>query len=149
MARSTPSLLALLGIAAVAGYQNRDKLGEMLGGASRDGSAGGGLGGLGGLLGSLGGGGLTGGLSELMERFGSAGHRDRAESWVGHGENQPVPVQDLASALGEETLDDLTRTTGLTRSEVLERLAQNLPETVDRLTPDGRVPTEDEARRLL
>lgn len=159
MARSTPSLLALLGIAAVAGYQNRDKLGEMLGGASRDGSAGGGLGGmgqgqagaggLGGLLGSLGGGGLTGGLSELMERFGSAGHRDRAESWVGHGENQPVPAQDLASALGEETLDDLTRTTGLTRSEVLERLAQNLPETVDRLTPDGRVPTEDEARRLL
>lgn len=149
MARSTPSLLALLGIAAVAGYQNRDKLGEMLGGASRDGSAGGGLGGLGGLLGSLGGGGLAGGLSELMERFGSAGHRDRAESWVGHGENQPVPAQDLASALGEETLDDLTRTTGLTRSEVLERLAQNLPETVDRLTPDGRVPTEDEARRLL
>ena len=86
---------------------------------------------------------------ELMERFGSAGKRDRAESWVGSGANQPVDPSDLEQALGDDTLDDLTRTTGLSRSEILDRLARNLPQTVDRFTPQGRLPTEDEAQGLL
>lgn len=171
MARSTPSLLALLGIAAMAGYQNRDKLGDMLGGAGgasgqqsnpsggmfsgglgggQGGGLGGGLaGGLGGLLGSLGGGGLAGGIGELMERFGQSGHRDRAESWVGSGSNQSIDHGELEQALGHDTLDELAQTTGLSRSEILERLSHNLPQTVDRFTPQGRIPTEDEAQSLL
>lgn len=166
MARSTPSLLALLGIAAVAGYQNRDKLGDMLGHAGQSGNPqanpsggmfSGGLGGgassgggaLGGLLGSLGGGGLAGGISELIERFGQSGHRDRAESWVGAGSNQPIDHSALEQALGDDTLDELAQTTGLTRSEILDRLSHNLPQTVDRFTPQGRIPTEDEAQGLL
>lgn len=173
MARSTPSLLALLGIAAVAGYQNRDKLGGMLGGTGQGGpdqnsnpqsggmfsgglgGSGGGLGGgglaggLGGLLGSLGGGGLAGGIGELMERFGQSGHRDRAESWVGTGSNQPIDHGELEQALGDETLEELAQTTGLSRADILERLSHNLPQTVDRFTPHGRIPTEDEAQGLL
>lgn len=171
MARSTPSLLALLGIAAVAGYQNRDKLGDMLGGASGTGGTpsnpsgtqsggmfsgglggtqGGGLsGGLGSLLGSLGGGGLAGGIGELIERFGQSGQRDRAESWVGSGTNQPIDHSALEQALGDETLSELAQTTGLSRSEILDRLSHNLPQTVDRFTPHGRIPTEDEAQSLL
>ncbi|AWB47349.1 hypothetical protein HYN69_01465 [Gemmobacter aquarius] len=167
MARSTPSLLALLGIATVAGYQNRDKLGDMLGGAGGasgqqpnasggmfSGGLGGGQGtgsggGLRGLLGSLGGGGLAGGIGELMERFGQSGHRDRAESWVGSGSNQPIDHSELEQALGHDTLDELAQTTGLSRSEILERLSHNLPQTVDRFTPHGRIPTEDEAQSLL
>lgn len=169
MARSTPSLLALLGIAAVAGYQNRDKLGSMLGGADPDATgqsgtpksggmfsgglggsqSGGSAGGLGGLLGALGGGGLAGGIGELIERFGQSGHRDRAESWVGSGSNQPIDHGELEQALGDETLEDLARTTGLSRSDILERLSQNLPQTVDRFTPQGRIPTTDEAQGLL
>lgn len=165
MSRSTPSLLALLGIAAVAGYQNRDKLGGMLGGAGQGasdqssnpqsgGMFSGGLGGsqsggLGGLLGSLGGGGLAGGIGELMERFGQSGHRDRAESWVGTGSNQPIDHGELEQALGDETLEELASTTGLSRADILERLSHNLPQTVDRFTPHGRIPTEDEAQGLL
>ena len=53
MSRGFPSMTALLGLLAVAGYQNRDKIAEMLGGAGKAAPAGGGQGGLGGLLGQL------------------------------------------------------------------------------------------------
>lgn len=159
MARGTPSLLALLGLAAVAGYQNRDTLRGMLGGSvgqagtqagTQPGIGGGAQGaGLGGLLGSLGGGGLSGGISDLLARFQAAGKGEAAQSWVAHGANQPVGPQDLETALGEDTIADLTQATGLSRAELVERLSRNLPDTVDRFTPQGRLPTEDETRDLL
>ena len=103
MSKAMPSLLALLGLVAVAGYQNRDKIGQVIGdlqnGAGRSGGKPDGLGGmlsgLGSMLGGTGGGGkvLTGGL--------------------------------------------------------LQRLATAIPETVDKLTPGGAMPTEDEARARL
>ena len=84
MSRGFPSMTALLGLLAVAGYQNRDKIAEMLGGAGKAAPAGGGQGGLGGLLGQLSsslsgasaGGILSGGLGELVDRFKQAGHSE-------------------------------------------------------------------------
>ncbi|MCP8941038.1 YidB family protein [Alsobacter sp. SYSU M60028] len=62
MSRDFPSMTALLGLLAVAGFQNRDKIAEMLGGSqsSNPNAVGQGeqQGGLGGLLGNLTGGGL-------------------------------------------------------------------------------------------
>ena len=86
-------MTALLALLAIAGYQNRDRLGEMLGrvtgarqGEDPTGSRGsmagsaGGLGGLlGGLLGAGGGQGLRGGLGDLIENISSRGHRRRGE----------------------------------------------------------------------
>ena len=51
MSRGFPSMTALLGLLAIAGYQNRDKIAEMLGGLNKPGSSG--QGGIGGLLGQL------------------------------------------------------------------------------------------------
>jgi uncharacterized protein YidB (DUF937 family) len=39
--------------------------------------------------------------------------------------------------------------TGLTREALLEGLSRELPSTIDQLTPDGRVPTEQEAARRI
>ena len=94
MSRGFPSMTALLGLLAIAGYQNRDKIAEMLGGLSKPGAAG--QGGLGGLLGqlssSLGGAGaggiLSGGLGELIDRFKQSGQGETAESWVKTGPNK-------------------------------------------------------------
>ena len=161
MSRGMPSLVALLGLLAVAGYQNRDKLTEMLGGMKQGpGSAPGQSnpqGGLGGVLGKLGGvlGGasagsvLSGGLSDLVERFRQNGHGQAADSWVKRGPNQELGPDQLEQAIGPDVLNTLSQHTGLSRQELLSRLTRELPAAVDKFTPDGRVPTEDEAGRLI
>lgn len=145
-----PSMTALLAVLAIAGYQNRDKLAEMLGSATggRDrlpdeaGRAGGtGQTGMAGAAAAGGiGGMLSGGLKDLMDRFRQSGHGETADSWVAHGPNRPVAPDHLEQAIGPETLDTLAGQTGLSRQEILARLSKNLPEAVDKYTPDGRLP---------
>lgn len=150
-----PSMTALLGLLAVAGYQNRDKIAEMLGGLGSSAPAGAGAGGrpsggavpggLGGLLGGLTGGGaggfLSGGLGELVERFNQTGHGETANSWVGTGPNRELAPPQVQQAIGPEVLATLEQQTGLSRDEILARLSRELPAAVDRYTPDGRLPT--------
>ncbi len=149
MSRGFPSMTALLGLLAIAGYQNRDKIAEMLRGAqggagsgTGQGSAGAGsLGNLGGLLtGTSPGNVLSGGLRELVEAFRGKGHGEVADSWVGHGPNRPVTPAQLQEAIGPDVLNQLTQHTGLSREELLTRLSKNLPEAVDKYTPEGRLP---------
>ncbi|KRD56460.1 DUF937 domain-containing protein [Ensifer sp. ENS10] len=168
------ALKALLGVLAVAGYQNRDKIGELLkglrnpaqlgpdgqpqaGGGLGDllgGLAGGsqtgmgGLGGLGGLFGgAASGGGLGGSLGELLRQFEQKGHGETANSWVRPGENKPVGDRELSEVLGPEVLNDLSARTGLPPAEILSRLSRELPTAVDDLTPNGQLPSDvdDEA----
>jgi uncharacterized protein YidB (DUF937 family) len=154
-----PSMTALLGLLAVAGYQNRDKIEEALngfknnsanpqgqqgglGGASQllgRGTSGGGLvssltgaGGVGGLLG--------GGLGGILDSFRNAGHGDISDSWVNTGPNKEVSPPQVKQAIGADVLAELVQKTGLSESEILSRLSQRLPEAVDKYTPDGRLP---------
>jgi uncharacterized protein YidB (DUF937 family) len=145
---SRPSLTALLGLLAIAGYQNRDKIAELLRGLDKkSGAAQGGVSGfLEQLRGSLGGatpgGILSGGLGELVDRFKKSGHGDTAESWVGTGPNKPVTRTQLEQAIGPEILDSLSKQTGLSRNELLARLTRELPDAVDKYTPQGQLPKE-------
>jgi uncharacterized protein YidB (DUF937 family) len=155
MSRGNPSMVVLLGLLAVAGYKNRDKIKEMLAGQQGPGAGPGarpglqGLpGGLGGLLGGLGGL-LSGGIGELVERFRRSGQGQAADSWVGTGPNQPLASDQLEKAIGPEVLDSLTQHTGLPRDELLSRLTRELPDAVNEFTPQGRLPTDTEAARLL
>jgi uncharacterized protein YidB (DUF937 family) len=142
-----------------------DLLGGLLGGGGRGGmpggmpaggrQGGGGLadmipGGLGGLLGGAAAGTvLSGGLENLIKGFQQSGQGRAAQSWVGKGPNEDIAPGDLESALGTDTLDALSQQTGMGRGELLSGLSQQLPDFVDQLTPDGRLPTEDEASRLV
>jgi uncharacterized protein YidB (DUF937 family) len=107
----------------------------------------GGLGGLlaGGAAGTI----LSGGLGDLLRQFQTSGLGDAANSWVGHGPNQQIGPSDLASALGADQLDALSHQTGMSREELLDGLSQHLPQVIDQLTPDGRLPTESEASRWI
>jgi len=152
MAKGMPSVVALLGLLAVAGYQNRDKLGQMLNGAGNQtndpNNPGRAQNGLGGLLNGLGdaftganaGSVLNGGLGDLVDRFRQSGRGDKADSWIGTGENAQLDNADLEATLGEDTLVELSEKTGLSRAELLDRLSKTLPDAVNQMTPDGYLP---------
>jgi len=161
MSRGMPSMVALLGLLAVAGYQNREKIAEVLRGPkqvpgggpgqnTQQSDQGGVLGKLGGLLGGASAGSvLSGGLGELVERFKRNGQGQAADSWVRTGPNQQLGPDQLEQAIGPDVLNTLSQQTGLSRQELLSRLTRELPEAVDKLTPEGRLPTEEEAARLI
>jgi len=160
-----PSLTALLGLIAIAGYQNRDKIAEMLNGlghgagaapqggatppvggtttASTGDGLGGLLGNLGGLFGNTGtaaGGGFLGGaLGQLVEQFHKNGEGEAANSWVGHGPNADMPSDRLEKAVGPDIIQELAEKTGLSREELLARLSRELPGAIDKYTPNGSV----------
>ena len=161
MSRGMPSMVALLGLLADAGYQNRRKIAEVLAGLKQEPSGTPGQnnqqGGLGGVLGKLGGllsgasagSVLSGGLGDLVDRFRQNGQGQAADSWVKTGPNQQLGPDQLEQAIGPDVLNTLSQQTGLSREELLSRLTRELPAAVDKFTPEGRLPTEDEAARLI
>jgi uncharacterized protein YidB (DUF937 family) len=149
MSRGMPSMTALLGLLAIAGYQNRDKLAEMLkgttnttpGGSSQQPALGGLLGNLSGMLGGAGVGGLlNGGIGELLEKFKQSGQGETAQSWVNNGPNQEISPPQLKQAIGPDVLQALEEQTGLSQAEILARLSRELPTAIDQYTPEGRLP---------
>ena len=127
--------------------------GGMSGGMS--GGLGGGLsdvlkGPLGGLLaGGAAGSVISGGLGDLLKQLQQGGHGETANSWVGTGANKAISPGDLANALGADQINSLASQSGLSKDELLSGLSQYLPQVIDHLTPDGRLPTENEVSGRL
>lgn len=123
-----------------------DILGQVLGGGAPQRRAGG----LEDLLGSvLGGGGGTmggglGGLGSLLEQMGHAGYGDQARSWVGTGQNMPIPPDAIEQIFGRGGLAEIARQAGVSEADASRGLSQLLPEVVDRVTPSGQVPDLDQ-----
>jgi uncharacterized protein YidB (DUF937 family) len=117
-------------------------LGGSLGGLLK-----GGLGGLlaGGAAGSV----LSGGLGDLLNQLQQKGHGDAANSWVSNGPNKPIEPGDLANALGADQINSLASQSGMSRDDLLKGLSQYLPDAINHLTPDGRVPDGDELHGRL
>jgi uncharacterized protein YidB (DUF937 family) len=93
------------------------------------------------LVGGAGAGGiLSDGLGGLVDQFKQAGQGNIADSWVKTGPNQPVSKNQLEQVIGSDVLSALVERTGLSRDELLARLSKELPDAVDKLTPDGRIP---------
>jgi uncharacterized protein YidB (DUF937 family) len=88
------------------------------------------------------------GLGGLMKQFQQKGLGDTIDSWVNRGKNKDITSRQVSEALGSDVVDQLSRRTGLSRDEVISELANVLPNVVDRMTPDGRLPTQRELERL-
>ncbi|MBB6411549.1 YidB family protein [Mesorhizobium sangaii] len=125
--------VAMLGVLA---YQNRDKIGDLIRGAgNRDPNDP-----QGGLLDQLSKGVSGTALGDVLDRFRNAGVGSKVDSWVGTGANEPIEPKDVETAIGEDTLTSLSMQTGLSRDELIARITKDLPEAVDKLTPEGALP---------
>jgi len=105
---------------------------------------------LGGILaGAAAGSAVNGGLSDLLNQFRKAGHGDAAGSWVSNAPNRPISPGDLSKVLDTDQINTLMSQSGLSRDELLTGLSNHLPRLVDHLTPNGRMPTDEEMSRLV
>lgn len=162
-----PALMAIMAVKSGGGAGGLGALGGLLGNAAGAAPAGGG--GIGSMLGSLmgggapgaqgssagglgsmlGGGGVAGGLSQLLQSFEQNGHGAAAQSWVGNGANATVSPDQVGQALGSDAIDQLASHTGMSQDDVTSQLSQLLPQAVHQLTPHGRLPTDDEASQWV
>jgi uncharacterized protein YidB (DUF937 family) len=134
---SSPLMMALMALLA-SRSMGSGGLGGMLGGGLTGGTGGGFGGGLEG--------GLGGGLGGLLEQFTRSGHGDVMNSWIGHGENRSISPSQLEEALGPDSVDQLSQQTSMPRQDILSELSNMLPGVVDKLTPEGRLPNDDEMK---
>jgi uncharacterized protein YidB (DUF937 family) len=93
-------------------------------------------------------GGLAGGLGGLLDKLRTAGQSEAADSWVGTGENKPIQPRDLGKAIGQPTISDIARRAGMSEEELVQQLSAVLPGLVDKLTPEGSVPTNDQLGKV-
>ena len=87
---------------------------------------------------------IGGGVGGALEKLKNSSIGEQVQSWIGKGENKPIAPGDLASALGADQIESLSAQSGLSREELISGLSQYLPQVIDHLTPDGRLPTENE-----
>jgi uncharacterized protein YidB (DUF937 family) len=92
---------------------------------------------------------LSGGLNDLLKQFQQKGQSDVANSWVGKGPNKQVSPDVLSRVLSEDQIKMLTQQTGMSQAELVGALSEHLPNVINHLTPEGRLPTEHEASRWL
>ena len=88
-----------------------------------------------------------GGLQRMLAGLREKGMGDKADSWVGKGENQAIEPDELRQALGDDAIRDAASRAGVSEDEAASGLAALLPQVVDRVTPNGEVPDEAEVDR--
>lgn len=98
---------------------------------------------------SEGGGGLLAGLGGLLNKLQQGGLGNATDSWVGTGQNQPVPPNQLGSALGPDVIKSLAQRAGIPEEDLTQQLSRVLPGLVDKMTPNGRLPTAAELSRMM
>ena len=103
-----------------------------------------------GLIGGVVGAGMTTALNQILEKHGGLqgvvsefernGFGPTVQSWVGTGPNQAIAPDGINRVLGSDLLQQLAAKTGLSVQDLTQKLAQILPDAVDKLTPDGVLP---------
>jgi uncharacterized protein YidB (DUF937 family) len=93
--------------------------------------------------------GSLGGLGGLLAQLQAAGLDKVVKSWVGTGQNQPVQPDALGDALGKKTVTQMADKAGCSKDDLLAQLSAALPGLIDKLTHDGRIPTQQEISQRL
>lgn len=81
-----------------------------------------------------------GGVQGIVNQMQQQGFGPTVKSWVGTGPNQPISADQIHQVFGQGGIADLAAKAGLNPQELAQKLAQILPQAVDKLTPGGVVP---------
>lgn len=82
----------------------------------------------------------SGGLVGLVESFKEKGLGNIISSWIGTGKNLPISAEQIQQALGKEKIQQLAEKAGMSPEDVKAKLTEHLPNIIDKLTPDGKMP---------
>ncbi len=85
----------------------------------------------------------NGGVGGLLDKFRQGGYADQADSWQSTGQNAPISGNALQEVLGSGAIGQIAQQLGLSHGEAAGGLAQVLPQVIDKLTPNGEVPAND------
>jgi uncharacterized protein YidB (DUF937 family) len=118
-------------------------LDDLLGGLAGGSGSGGGSA-IGALLPVLGGLLASGGLSKIMGGLKANGLSAEADSWVGTGPNQAVSGSQVEKAVGREQIQQVAKQLGISESQAADVVAKALPEVVDKVSPEGKLPPEQD-----
>ncbi len=82
----------------------------------------------------------NGGVQGVVNQFQQKGFGATVQSWVGTGPNQPISADAIHQVLGSAAVQELAQKAGLSVPELTQKLAQLLPQAIDKLTPAGTIP---------
>ena len=88
-------------------------------------------------------------LGGLVKKFEARGYGDQARSWVSTGANKVIDSGAIEKVLGNETLAGIGKKVGLDTKQTAAKLADLLPKVVDKVTPEGKVPPQEEVKAEL
>lgn len=81
----------------------------------------------------------NGGLEGVIEKFKSGGFAEQAASWISTGENLPISAEQISQVLGSDTVTEIAAKLGMDSGEISSKIAEYLPQVIDKMTPDGEV----------
>ncbi len=83
----------------------------------------------------------NGGLAGIAAKFQEKGLGPIVQSWIATGENKPIEPEQIGEAAGPGLLEELAAKAGISAEELKKKLAEILPQAIDKLTPDGKLPS--------
>jgi uncharacterized protein YidB (DUF937 family) len=78
-------------------------------------------------------------LPGLVAALEKGGLGPQVQSWLGTGQNMPITADQLKAVLGNTEIQSFARQMGLPVDQVLQLVAQYLPEIVNKASPNGVV----------
>jgi uncharacterized protein YidB (DUF937 family) len=88
-------------------------------------------------------------IQKFKERAEQSGLGDIFDSWVGKGENKPISAEQVKATADPENLQKIADDAGVGVDEAAEELSKAMPEMVDKLSPEGKLPSDDAIRSEL
>ncbi|MBV8574527.1 MAG: DUF937 domain-containing protein [Acetobacteraceae bacterium] len=83
-----------------------------------------------------------GGVQGIVTQLQQQGLGATVQSWINDGPNQPISPNQVHQAFGTDTINAIAAKLGMNPQDLAQRLSQALPQIIDKLTPNGTVPSK-------